>query len=220
MGSCAGNPGAPTHTWALQRAAHPNPCIHSRGPRELLGCSCCQVSLSQAGFSGSLQPHVSIPIPGDTPSIPLGFPREQQPVLPTAWEDLQDFRVYISLYKTQTLQTKLFLHQKVPANSLDETLDQAGRDFPPCSQLQKLLPLLPLPQNVFLQLSLFFFREQFAVNRQNLFWTHSELLPICSICQHDSRFFFFFPGYSGLSPACGRPAASPRGDVGLEQSHG
>lgn len=92
---------------------------------------------------------------------------------------------------------------------------QAGTSHPVPSS--KLLLFLPLPQNVFSSL-LYFSREHFAVNRQNLFWTHSELLPIRSICQHDSD--FFFPGYSGLSPACGRPAASPRGDVGLQESHG
>lgn len=30
------------------------------------------------------------------------------------------------------------------------------------------------------------------MNRQNLFWTHWELLPIRSICQHDSVLFFSF----------------------------
>lgn len=95
-------------------------------------------------------------IPGDNPSIPSGFPQELPPVLPAAWEDLQDFRIYISLYKTQTVQTKLFLHQKVPANSrLEETSDQAGGDFPPCSQLQAAA-VSPPSSECFLQLALFF----------------------------------------------------------------
>lgn len=65
-----------------------------------------------------------------------------------------------------------------------------------------------------------FFREQFAVNRQNLFWTHSELFPICSICQHDSDFFIYLFFSRILQALSCVWAASPRGDVGLEKSHG
>lgn len=160
-----------------------------------------------------------LPIPGDNPSTPSGFPRD-------SGQDRQTGRLSCPLAgkicrilgftsvctKPKRCKRSCFYTRRclqIPDWRKRRTR-QAGTSHPVPSS--KLLLFLPLPQNVFSSL-LYFSREHFAVNRQNLFWTHSELLPIRSICQHDSD--FFFPGYSGLSPACGRPAASPRGDVGL-----